>query len=480
MPIVILACQKSDKAVSVMPPTSQLNQPLYTTTVPRAQNDQLKELLQTNSVRCEGPCPEAVGNVVGWAPDPQNENLVTEELCTGFLVAPDVVATNSHCIPQAVIDRPELCSERLGFKLPSVKDKPAEILTCARLIQASFVPTRDPDHRLNGFNFVDFAFFKVDKKSERHPLSIARHGVADNARLVLYSADPVQATSSEPSARANTIIRRKECVTRQMTVMSREYQHDFSNVVFGYGPKCSMVHGNSGSPAFDENGSVAAIFFAFDEGQETIKNYSQQAGALVPHFNPDWNHNGYFINYACLDLPKELGLAAPAVQCSNLSELERVATQKQMAMQFGAANSQIDREKAEVLGQQPNVFFHRFDILTNQQSSVTPYALMRFTLQCLLPKEYWPSLSPAPDVSGHTLNVRYFEKAVGLHLTVDEAGVGRFVKQSDQNQQVEIAVDLDKVKASDEVVGSRTFNGVKSAFRTHWCSKAELSQNSKK
>ena len=67
---------------------------------PVLESKTIGEMLTDSEVQCdERTCPDAVGQIVARE---QTSFAVYEGTCTGFLVAPDIVATNSHCIPQSV------------------------------------------------------------------------------------------------------------------------------------------------------------------------------------------------------------------------------------------------------------------------------------------------------------------------------------------------------------------------------------------
>jgi hypothetical protein len=275
---------------------------------------QLTDLLNLSVVTCEGgtgACLEGVGSVLTWAPDEKRPNHIWTKQCTGFLVTSDIIATDSHCIPSAVRQHPELCSTYVGIKFPALGNHATEAQTCAQLIQASEIPNVDLEKKV-WVRFLDYAFFRLQLLSKRQPLILSRRGVKNDAPLTVYVSDPV--TVKKPGSqdrRIYTVIRKRQCESKQGTVAFADYDNDFADFVLGLGDKCRFAKGNSGSPALDDSGKVVALLFAKSSGlSDEVKQYLQKNG--VTGQPEKFANNGFFINFSCLDTAKEVGLGPKA------------------------------------------------------------------------------------------------------------------------------------------------------------------------
>jgi len=99
-----------------------------------------------------------------------------------------------------------------------------------------------------------------------------------------------------------------------------------------------------------------------------------------------------------------------------------------------------------------------------------------FALLCLLPKKYWPSISPVPSVKNEILTIKYDEFTSTYQLAIDESMRGKYVKKKDVHHPVELTISVNSVRSLDAPVGTRMVDGVKTSISTHWCSDQEISK----
>jgi hypothetical protein len=186
--------------------------------------------------------------------------------CTGFLIAPDIAATNSHCIPQLLKQNPGDCRNRLAIVFPAGGDRKAETRLCQKLIAASEI-VKNPHHP-EFTRRADYAYFQLDTASERQPIPINSEGLGDNDALTAYAFDP------KPSNQAPIgVLRKKECVVRKGTFFYPNPSR-WAPVSVASGDKCRVIPGNSGSPAINAAGDAVGIIHAAgvqDKLQESAK-----------------------------------------------------------------------------------------------------------------------------------------------------------------------------------------------------------------
>jgi hypothetical protein len=425
------------------------------------QDFQLKQILNDSSVSCEGLCPEAVGHLLSWGPslDPQSKDRIRVLNCTGFLAAGDIVGTESHCIPQEVVENPALCTERVGIKFPAVGGHPMETLTCTQLIQASDLPPEIRNADYVNLDHQDFAFFRVER-STRAPLTISRSGIKNHTPLRFFVA-------KEIGKNHTAMIRTEICLTEQRSVYT-EYLHDFSPFVMSFGDQCNIERGDSGAPGVDESGKVVSLLHVFVDRAQGLAKYADQYGMQLQNQKP-WFNTVYSQNFACLDLPAEVDHMPRPPECAKLSELNQAALNARAAKanSFQHADELQDRQAFE--SQAPLVF--RLKELSTREGKSDKYS---FELDCLIPKESWSKLARVPSVQNNFVGVKFYEQSTAYQFFIDASYHLKTIKTMDDKRYNEISIDLSLVGAADSVVGTRTVNGVKTPFSTHWCSGPEL------
>lgn len=427
---------------------------------------QLRVLLDASSVTCDGRCPEAIGNFITWAP--WTEKTIHTDRCTAFLAAADVVGTDSHCIPPEVIANPALCAERIGIKFPAVGNRPAETLTCTEFIQTSYLPNRDwkNDGEVPNLKDPDFAFFRV-QRSARVPLAISRKGVKNHAALTFYVARKIPPAPNQ-IYHLDAIIKAQFCPTAQRSVFI-QYLHDFSNWAMSEGDACSIEHGDSGAPAVDETGVVPTILVATTEVKKGLEEYAAQQDILLQTAKA-WPTPAYSQNYACLDLPREVNQQAKPSECSRLAELDAQAMDARTVSSNKFEKAEQARDLKAFEEQRPSIFWTKSHADVSNRD--TDY---HFDLKCLIPKESWPKNAPA--INNNIVSAKFYEQATSYKMSINARMFLATKKVKNEIRQNEIGINLSLVGAVDSVVGTRSVNGVKSSFSTHWCSTTEYNNN---
>lgn len=89
--------------------------------------------------------------------------------CSGFLIAEDIVATNSHCVPKLLKENEKSCDQFLAVKFIGFHgDGLPNIYSCEELLKFSSLDALGPD----------YAFFRI-APTGINPLPISQAGIDD-------------------------------------------------------------------------------------------------------------------------------------------------------------------------------------------------------------------------------------------------------------------------------------------------------------
>lgn len=199
--------------------------------------DQMQAVMLAQSIQCaqaEG-CPEGVARMFAI----NFNDLTNSSMCTAFLVAPDLVMTNSHCIYAGRMSQQKTC-EGLYFIFPTKN---------FTYVQAGCSEILWKDKRTNGRRVYkkghnDFALVRLDKTLSLTPLKILKTGMRKGDRVFPMVIDHHNVFS------ANIL----KLFCRVDHVSAKHGVATLSN--------CPVIKGNSGSAVLDENDNVVGILFA--------------------------------------------------------------------------------------------------------------------------------------------------------------------------------------------------------------------------
>lgn len=220
--------------------------------------------------------------------------------CTATLVAPDVIATNGHCVPKDLQRADADCRGRLMMVFAPKKGHPEYE---ARAACESVIYVENPP----GDDFPDFAFLKISRVRARPFLQVTREGINDQE---IFHVD-----RSEKSSKPNSIvgiISTTTCRAYQNSLFAETFTS--SDYPTAFLSDCRIVHGNSGAALRDAKGNVRGVIYALVEpkGKQEVRVRLAAEGEQLPKNLPDLS---FATNFACLTLPAELAAGAPPATC---------------------------------------------------------------------------------------------------------------------------------------------------------------------
>lgn len=169
-------------------------------------------------------------------------------VCTSFLISPNQLMTNSHCLED--ISLTQSCANNVVVHVKTAFNG-MEFHRCKRIITRSKI---DGD-----FGDPDFAVIELDSDSVAKPKSLSREGVQELSELTIESVDY---TGSVETLYANRKISR---CTPHMNAAIGNYSNPKSSIIPVYGDAgqtCNVIPGNSGSPITNASGKVVSVIFA--------------------------------------------------------------------------------------------------------------------------------------------------------------------------------------------------------------------------
>jgi hypothetical protein len=171
-------------------------------------------------------------------------------VCTSFLVAPDILATNSHCLPSDLDQAGADCSQRLWVFFPQMSGFTEERGECDTVISSTGHSKKTPQQ--------DIAFIRLKSPSARPALTLSRDGFPDKSKVRLIKVNPAEGEGGGYDVGTMQTV---ECESEQHSTRLPTFDDDHSPVVsLGI---CEVLKGNSGGPVLDVQGRVVGIIQAF-------------------------------------------------------------------------------------------------------------------------------------------------------------------------------------------------------------------------
>ncbi len=445
--IFITACSKSHYA------ESSYSYHAY----PRGAN--FSEILSGLDVQCANgsSCPEQVGEVIGLL-DAGDLRMGAEQ-CTGFLVSYDIVATNSHCIPDELKTRWGDCTNSLAIKFPATGGYDVEVHKCVQVLGYSKIQYANP------LATFDWAFFRIGGDTSRSSFRMTRTGLPDNMPLTIYAIDPL---GRDGAGRLKV----KHCETKQGSYLLSDYNYDFNDLGYMTGEDCKVIQGNSGSPVLNEKGEVPAILFAMAD-PKSIEKLARKNGVELSSMRKT---AAFVTNYACLDLPSAVPAGSPSPFCDSNRREKLSQRGKSRFETIESTNSDLQDAAQRLAAESRTPALLRFtgrmtkDDISSQQTGVISAEIV-----CLLPQDRWPENSYV--LNGSMLSLEYSLPSFRYKLVLDDDFRVLPKRMSESKNTIHFSIDLQKMKNADSNVGEKLVYSDYSTIHpivTHWCTEAEM------
>ncbi|OFZ54127.1 MAG: hypothetical protein A2428_12305 [Bdellovibrionales bacterium RIFOXYC1_FULL_54_43] len=212
--------------------------------IPVANLTEAQQLAQQTKVYCSQSntdCSPSVAMISVTTP-------ASVGMCTAFLISDDLLATNSHCIPDDLKAADSDCSARIWAFFPENGPYAASREDCARVLTAS--PIKENTLR------QDYAFLKLKNPVARPSILLDHSGFEDLKSYFITKVDPYTGNNIPEG-----FVRKTECKAVYATVALPSFNDPFAPLALL--SDCEIVHGNSGSPILDSNGNAKGIIQAF-------------------------------------------------------------------------------------------------------------------------------------------------------------------------------------------------------------------------
>ncbi len=242
--------------------------------------------LAQSPVECDGPCHPSVGLLVQLSPEgvPNNQ-------CTATLVAPDVMLTNTHCLPPALRRAGSDCAGKVRFHFGPDSANYEMESECSEVIYASSIVSEQT-------NAPDYAFLRLERPLRRPFLQISRRGFSRQETKKVYKINPVKNEETGETFFGQGRMTQAECATTYdpVTYISNT---PLSPIVFLRA--CRIIPGNSGSALVGSDGMIQGIVASISTRLQTVNGREEE----VPLASP--RNKG--TNFACLREPSGLGFS---------------------------------------------------------------------------------------------------------------------------------------------------------------------------
>ena len=246
--------------------------------------------------------------------------------CTASLVAPDIIATNAHCVPDDLRAAGSSCKNRMWMNfIPSKTPGFETQIECDRVLIAKGAGVQEE---------ADYAFIKLAKPSSRPTFRVSRGGFADNEMFKIEKVDPVH-TKGQMRGEQKEV----DCRAIQHSVLAPKYTNSLYAVPLM--AECLVIHGNSGSAIRALDGTARGVIFATLDVEKLPEAFAKGGIAVE---NNKVQYMGLGGNFACLELPAAVGAPSMPAACAttqagpNQSEARMEADMAAQMNEYAKAN----------------------------------------------------------------------------------------------------------------------------------------------
>lgn len=236
-----------------------------------SEEEQAIESLKRSSVICtESSCPENVAKITYFEKDGDEYNTY---VCSGTLIRPGLMLTNSHCIPRDLSYPGADCSKQVKIDYPGPSrwsTRGSESVKCQRVRSVYNHNEGEPD----------LALIEIDRSvKNRVSLKINDKDPEVGAILTAYTMDP-----QERSAVGH--INKKTCkVVEEGNIFENDLEGKGRsltlNSLYDSFNTCNVISGNSGSGLFNDKGEIVGALNSVineDRTLEMLKGQGYKVG----------------------------------------------------------------------------------------------------------------------------------------------------------------------------------------------------------
>ena len=257
-----------------------------------SSSEKIAEFVSDQRLTCssiEG-CPGGLAKLISFHRD---ENYILSantypNRCNGFLVSPELLVTNSHCIPADLRQAGSSCDGRIFAVFQNEK------LGCREITYTS------PAEFDSLNTSADIAFVRLQESSKNKPLQIKRLPLENNQQVVVHSTSQFGNSSK---------IEKQVCTIAYENYVLPVFDNP-QNPRLTLG-RCKILGGDSGSPVIDpQTGDVVAVIdgSTLSEDFNSIINLWKERGLLLESIEP----MATATNFTCVNLPDESDHALPS------------------------------------------------------------------------------------------------------------------------------------------------------------------------
>ena len=443
----VAACARQSDA----PKSAPTNEPFKV----EAKIKDAPELVARAKLTCAeaSECPENVALMITVTE--RKDDKITYHQCTSFLVADDIVATNSHCVPAELRNAGASCACQIAFLFPS-KTGTNVRAACAEVISATKIDENPKSE--DYLRKVDVAFLKLTQPVKNvTPFRFDRKGLPDGTRLRALVIDPVK------QGKLEGLLKIQDCSTVQATFANPSYVTETAAIATAGG--CEVRTGNSGAPAIDDAGAVRAVVFGVlqPEMMKDLQGYSTPGV---------FQAISYLSNSACIDVPS-------GVSVTGARENDGVCDRRllrESLRERARANANLDLESSFTTWKQsaPVIFGYRM-IDAKAPPGFTPLRTSVPMVACINSPAAWPSAKALqPQLEKYTRTGDVVTAALAIPVWAGTYNLDELYRVSIRASQVdravlELAFDAKSIEAGPTKVDFKVKSdgrGLKTAERS--------------